>query len=546
MKNIGFEDLKLAIIGAGKNLETNKEYVNGLNVFPVPDGDTGTNMSLTMKSVRSKLESAEENMKSVAKALSTGSLMGARGNSGVILSQLCRGAAKVFEQVNEIEIINLVEAFESARDTAYKAVLKPTEGTILTVSRLIAEFARANFLKYDDILVFLKDCIVAGKDALNKTPEMLPVLKEAKVVDAGGQGLIFLLEGAYRTLNGEEVVDNLTENEVEHINLKKHIEHDSTIRPEDIVYGYCTEFLILTDGNESYEDFRDEISPYGDSIVAVGTDDMIKIHIHTDDPGFVLGLARKKGELTGIKIENMRLQNAEVIRLKEEQEKAEKKANKKKYGFVSVSIGEGFDEIFTDLGVDKLIKGGQTMNPSTEDIISAVNSVNAENVFIFPNNKNIILAAKQAIELVDTNLVVIETKSIPQAFTALINFDESKSATENWEKMTESLDYVTSLQLTYAIRDTKNGDLYIEKEDFIGLENGDIVVKGKEINDTFKNLIKHALTDDSGIISIYYGEDITQEDAKKVHDELEKEYPFVDIELYHGGQPLYYYIAAIE
>lgn len=546
MKNIGFEDLKLAIIGAGKNLETNREYVNGLNVFPVPDGDTGTNMSLTMKSVRSKLESAEENMKSVAKALSTGSLMGARGNSGVILSQLCRGAAKVFEQVNEIEIINLVEAFESARDTAYKAVLKPTEGTILTVSRLIAEFARANFLKYDDILVFLKDCIVAGKDALNKTPEMLPVLKEAKVVDAGGQGLIFLLEGAYRTLNGEEVVDNLTENEVEHINLKKHIEHDSTIRPEDIVYGYCTEFLILTDGNESYEDFRDEISPYGDSIVAVGTDDMIKIHIHTDDPGFVLGLARKKGELTGIKIENMRLQNAEVIRLKEEQEKAEKKANKKKYGFVSVSIGEGFDEIFTDLGVDKLIKGGQTMNPSTEDIISAVNSVNAENVFIFPNNKNIILAAKQAIELVDTNLVVIETKSIPQAFTALINFDESKSATENWEKMTESLDYVTSLQLTYAIRDTKNGDLYIEKEDFIGLENGDIVVKGKEINDTFKNLIKHALTDDSGIISIYYGEDITQEDAKKIHDELEKEYPFVDIELYHGGQPLYYYIAAIE
>lgn len=546
MKNIGFEDLKLAIIGASKNLETNKEYVNGLNVFPVPDGDTGTNMSLTMKSVRNKLESAEQNMKSVAKALSTGSLMGARGNSGVILSQLCRGASKVFEQVNKIEIINLVEAFESARDTAYKAVLKPTEGTILTVIRMIAEFAREKFLKYDDILEFLKDCIDAGRDALNKTPEMLPVLKEAKVVDAGGQGLIFLLEGAYRTLNGEEVVDNLTDSEVENINLKKHVEHDSTIRPEDIVYGYCTEFLILTDGNESYEDFRDEISPYGDSIVAVGTDDMIKIHIHTDDPGFVLGLARQKGELTGIKIENMRLQNAEVIRIKEEQEKANKKANKKKYGFVSVSIGDGFDEIFTDLGVDKLIEGGQTMNPSTADIVEAVNGVNAENVFIFPNNKNIILAAKQAIDLVDTNLLVIETKSIPQAFTAMINFDESKSATENWEKMTESLKYVTSLQLTYAIRDTKNGDLDISKDDFIGLENGDIVVKGQELNETFKNLIKHAITDDSGIISIYYGEDITEKDAVKVQEELEKEYPLVDIELYHGGQPLYYYIASIE
>ena len=432
MKNIGFEDLKLAIIGASKNLETNKEYVNGLNVFPVPDGDTGTNMSLTMKSVRNKLESAEPNMKSVAKALSTGSLMGARGNSGVILSQLCRGAAKVFEQVETVEIINVVEVFESARDTAYKAVLKPTEGTILTVSRMIAEFARENFLKYDDILVFINDCIDAGKDALKKTPEMLPVLKEANVVDAGGQGLIFLLEGAYRTLNGEEVIDNLTDSEVMNINLNKHVEHDSTVRPEDIVYGYCTEFLILTDGTESYEDFRDEISPYGDSIVAVGTDDMIKIHIHTDDPGFVLGLARKKGELTGIKIENMRLQNAEVIRLKEEQEKAAKKENKKKYGFVSVSIGEGFDEIFNDLGIDKLIKGGQTMNPSTEDIVDAVNSVNAENVFIFPNNKNIILAAKQAVELVDNNLIVIETKSIPQAFTAMINFDDSKTATENW------------------------------------------------------------------------------------------------------------------
>lgn len=546
MKNIGFEDLKLAIIGASNNLETNKEYVNGLNVFPVPDGDTGTNMSLTMNSVRKKIEETEDNMKSIAKALSTGSLMGARGNSGVILSQLCRGASKVFEQIDSIEIINLVEAFESARDTAYKAVLKPTEGTILTVSRMIAEFARDNFLEYDDILELLKDSIQAGKDALAKTPEMLPVLKEAGVVDAGGQGLIFLLEGAYKTLNGEKVIDSLTSDEIKNINLNKHVEHDSNVRPEDIVYGYCTEFLIHHDGTESYEEFRDSISPYGDSIVAVGSDDIIKIHIHTDDPGFILSMARKKGELSGLKIENMRMQNAEVRRIKEQQEKKSKKVNKKKYGFVTVSIGEGFDQIFNDLGVDKIIKGGQTMNPSTEDIVKAVNSVEAENVFIFPNNKNIILAAKQATELVENNLVVIETKSIPQAFTAMISYNENDSIEENTKNMLEAINTVTSLQLTYAIRDTKNGDLIIEKDDYIGLMNGDIVVKGKQLDDTFKELIAQSINDESSIISIYYGEDVEVDDAKALLEEIQKEFPLIEVELYEGGQPLYYYIASVE
>lgn len=546
MKNIGFEDLKLAIIGASNNLETNKEYVNGLNVFPVPDGDTGTNMSLTMNSVRKKIEETEDNMKSIAKALSTGSLMGARGNSGVILSQLCRGASKVFEQIDSIEIINLVEAFESARDTAYKAVLKPTEGTILTVSRMIAEFARDNFLEYDDILELLKDSIQAGKDALAKTPEMLPVLKEAGVVDAGGQGLIFLLEGAYKTLNGEKVIDSLTSDEIKNINLNKHVEHDSNVRPEDIVYGYCTEFLIHHDGTESYEEFRDSISPYGDSIVAVGSDDIIKIHIHTDDPGFILSMARKKGELSGLKIENMRMQNAEVRRIKEQQEKKSKKVNKKKYGFVTVSIGEGFDQIFNDLGVDKIIKGGQTMNPSTEDIVKAVNSVEAENVFIFPNNKNIILAAKQATELVENNLVVIETKSIPQAFTAMISYNENDSIEENTKNMLEAINTVTSLQLTYAIRDTKNGDLIIEKNDYIGLMNGDIVVKGKQLDDTFKELIAQSINDESSIISIYYGEDVEVDDAKALLEEIQKEFPLIEVELYEGGQPLYYYIASVE
>lgn len=548
MKRLNYEDLRLAIKGAQRNLEANKEYVNGLNVFPVPDGDTGTNMSLTMKSVIKKLADSEDNMKSVAKALSQGSLMGARGNSGVILSQLCRGMASVFERVENIEIINLVEAFESAKQTAYKAVLKPTEGTILTVSRKIAEFARKEYLKHDDILEFLKSCIEAGKVALAETPEMLPVLKEAGVVDAGGQGFIVILEGFYKALSGEEIVLEEVE-DVKSVDLTKTISHHSDVRPEDIIYGYCTEFLINHDGTHSYEDFKNEIEEFGDSIVAVGSDDLIKIHIHTDDPGHILSLARKRGELSDIKIENMRFQNAEVNRIKESQGKSTtqtKKDIKKKYGFVSVSIGDGFDEIFKGVNVDKLIKGGQTMNPSTEDIVDAVNDVNADNVFIFPNNKNIILAANQAVDLVDTNLIVVETRSIPQAFAAILIFDEDLSPEENKEEMTEAISMVTSLQLTYAIRDTKNGDLEINKDDFIGLKNGDIVVKGNNLEDTLVHLIDTAVNDEHSIISIYYGEDVQEEDAEELRNRLEEKYSDLDIDLNFGGQPLYYYIASVE
>lgn len=545
MKKLSFEDLRLAILGAYQNLETNKEYVNGLNVFPVPDGDTGTNMFLTMKSVKNKLNESENNMKSVSKALLTGSLMGARGNSGVILSQLCRGLSKVFEQVEEIELVNVVEAFESAKDTAYKAVLKPTEGTVLTVSREIAEFARREFLHYDDILLFLKDCIEEGKKSLNRTPELLPVLKEAGVVDAGGQGLLFLLEGAYKALTGEEIVGDLSNEDIKNIDLNKQFSHHSNVKPEDIIYGYCTEFLIHHDGTQSYEEFKEEIMAYGDSIVTVGSDELIKTHIHTDDPGFILSLARKRGELSDIKIENMRFQNAEVNRIIKEYEN-KNKALKKKYGFVSVSIGEGFDQIFEELGVDKLIKGGQTMNPSTEDIVKAVNEVHAEKVFIFPNNKNIILAAKQAKELVDCDLRVIETKSIPQAFTSIMNFDESESVDKNELMMTEVLNQIKTLQLTYAVRDTKSGDLEINKDDFIGLKDGSIVVKGNNLEKTLIELLSLSINEDSSIISIYYGEDIKEEEVEKLGKELEKLYPNLDIELNYGGQPLYYYIVAVE
>ncbi|MGX7071931.1 DAK2 domain-containing protein [Helcococcus kunzii] len=550
MRKIGYEDLRIGLKGSYKNLESNKEYVNGLNVFPVPDGDTGTNMSLTFKSVMKKLNETDDgSMKTIAKALSTGSLMGARGNSGVILSQLCRGFSKVVEKVDELDIVNIVEAFESAKETAYNAVLKPTEGTILTVSRMMAEFARKEFLNYDDALEFLKNVIDEGNRALNLTPELLPVLKEAGVVDAGGKGLMVLLEGFYKAINGENLDDVLEEEDVLSLDLKKTIEHHSYVRPEDIVYGYCTEFLINHDGSESYEEFKSVIQEYGDSIVCVGVDNLIKTHIHTDDPGKVLSLARQRGELSDIKIENMRFQNQEVNRIKDEQNKAkekETKAESKEYGFVTISIGEGFDQIFKELNVDKIVTGGQTMNPSTQDIVDAVNEVNAKNVFIFPNNKNIILAAKQAVPIVDCNLIVIETKSIPQSFIALLNFDETATPNVNERNMTNSLSEITSLQLTYAIRDTKSGDLEIKKDDYIGLKNGAIVVKGDKLEDTFRELVKNALDIDNSILSIYYGEDVTEDQASELASQLEEEFPLIDIELNYGGQPLYYYIASVE
>lgn len=550
MRKIGYDDLRVGLKGSYKNLESNKEYVNGLNVFPVPDGDTGTNMSLTFKSVMKKINETEDgNMRTIAKALSTGSLMGARGNSGVILSQLCRGFSKIVEKVDSLDIVNIVEAFESAKETAYNAVLKPTEGTILTVSRMMAEYARKEFLNYDDSIEFLKDVIAEGNRALDLTPEMLPVLKEAGVVDAGGKGLMILLEGFYKAINGENVEEFLAEEDVAAIDLKKTIEHHSDVRPEDIVYGYCTEFMINHDGSESYEEFKSVIQEHGDSIVCVGVDNLIKTHIHTDDPGKVLSLARERGELSDIKIENMRFQNQEVNRIKDEQNKVKEKSIKteaKEYGFVTISIGEGFDQIFEELNVDKIVKGGQTMNPSTQDIVDAVNEVNAKNVFIFPNNKNIILAAKQAVPIVNCNLIVIETKSIPQSFTALLNFDETVTPKINEKNMTKSLSEITSLQVTYAVRDTKNGELDIKKDDFIGLKNGDIVVKGEKLDETLKDLVKDALSVDNSILSIYYGEDVTEDQASELASHLEEEFPLIDIELNYGGQPLYFYIASVE
>ncbi|MDO5026279.1 MAG: DAK2 domain-containing protein [Tissierellia bacterium] len=546
MEKINSKQIKAGIVAAYQNLDSNKELVNSLNVFPVPDGDTGTNMSLTMKSVFNKMQSVDDdNLKSIAKALGSGSLMGARGNSGVILSQLCRGVTLVLEKSEYLGVEELAQAALKAKETAYKAVLKPTEGTILTVSRKMAEFAIDNKDKYTDVVEFLNDIIVEGNLALESTPDLLPVLKQAGVVDAGGKGLMVLLEGFYASVAGKELVEYAFDKTdiVDFDNFEDLHDFES---PEDIVYGYCTEFFINHDGSQNYEDWREFISQYGDSIVCVGDDEMIKTHIHTNNPGKLLEFAMQRGSLSGIKIDNMRLQFAERNE-KKEKSKALKESQKKDYGFVAISIGKGFDDVFTDLGVDQIISGGQTMNPSTEDIVEACKKINASTVFIFPNNKNIILAAKQAVELVeDKEVMVIETKSIPQAYTALFNFDESLDKEENFENMSSSIDEVKTLELTYAVRDTQVGDLTISKGDIIGISEKDIVSKGHDVNETMLDLIKKSIDDFSGLVTIYYGEEIEEDQAQKLLDLLEIQLPDLDYELVMGGQPLYYYIASVE
>ena len=546
MEKIYSKQIKAGIIAAYHNLDRNKELVNSLNVFPVPDGDTGTNMSLTMKSVFNKIQKVEDDdLKSVAKALGSGSLMGARGNSGVILSQLCRGVTLVLEKSDYMGIEELAEACKMAKETAYKAVLKPTEGTILTVSRKMHEFADANKDKYSDVVEFLNDIVVQGNLALDSTPDLLPVLKQAGVVDAGGKGLMVLLEGFYASVSGKQVDD-------EEVSFEQVIDFDNFEdlhefeKPEDIVYGYCTEFFINHDGSQNYEDWRNFISQYGDSIVCVGDDEMIKTHIHTNHPGELLELAMQRGSLSGIKIENMRRQFAERNEKKEASRRL-KQEPKKDYGFIAISIGQGFDNVFSDLGVDQIISGGQTMNPSTEDIVEAAEKINADTIFVFPNNKNIILAAKQAVELVeDKKLYVIETRSIPEAFTALLNFDESSDAKVNYENMSSSLEDIKTLELTYAVRDTKVGDLEIFADDIIGINEKNIVTKGKDINITMIDLIKKSIDDYSGLVTIYYGEEINEDQANLLVEMLEKEGLDLEYELVYGGQPLYYYIASVE
>lgn len=536
--------LKKAFIGAAKLLESNKEEVNALNVFPVPDGDTGTNMSLTMKSAIKHISNLENpTVGEVAMGISNGSLMGARGNSGVILSQLFRGFANSLKGKAEINTMDLAKAFKSASETAYKAVMKPTEGTILTVAKGCADYALELADKEKDVLVFMEKVINKGNEVLNKTPDMLPVLKQAGVVDAGGKGLMVVLTGAYNaiTTKGDISLD------IYPTKIDEPKEAFPTTVTEDIEFGYCTEFMINTD-IEEYEDLRQELTRYGDSLMVVGGNGLIKVHIHTNNPGQVLERALEIGELTDIKIDNMRYQHRHVL---EDASLDSAKDNEvseemKKYGFITVSIGEGLNTVFKELNVDYIIPGGQTMNPSTEDILKAIDEVRAEHIIILPNNGNIVLAADQAKELSDKNVHVFPTKTIPEGVAALISFDPELDIEENLVNMEEAVAHVKTGQVTYAVRDTEIEDKKIKKDDIIGLSNGEIVAVGDSIDEVGYELVKGIVNDDYSLITIFYGNEIEEEKAYQFAERLEEEFEDFDIEIIFGGQPLYYYIISIE
>ena len=537
--------LKKAFIGAAKYLEINKEEVNALNVFPVPDGDTGTNMSLTMKSaVKQILNLSEYSAGKVALAASNGSLMGARGNSGVILSQLFRGFANGLKDKETCDTFSLAEAFKTASDTAYKAVMKPTEGTILTVARGCAEYALTLSKSEKDILVFLKKVIEHGNNVLNKTPDMLPVLKQAGVVDAGGKGLIYVLTGAYNAITTEEEIGE-EDLKPEIIDQKPTFHPSHDIDTADIKFGYCTEFMINTD-IEDYEEFRKELTRFGDSLMVVGGEGLIKVHVHTNNPGQVLEKALMLGDLNDIKIDNMRYQHSHLIDGEEHREPKKSNNLSKKYSFITVSIGEGIDTVFKELNVDYIIPGGQTMNPSTEDILNAVEEVEGEHIIILPNNGNIILAADQAKELSEKNVYVFPTKTIPEGITAILSFDPEMEIEENLENMKDAIANVKTAQVTYAVRDTEINNTKINKDDIIGISTGEIISNGNDIQLVSFELLKNIIDEDSSLITIFYGNGTEEEKALELSDRIEEEFEDLDVEVVFGGQPLYYYIFAIE
>ena len=540
---------KMFLAGA-KNLEAKKEWINELNVFPVPDGDTGTNMSMTIISAAKEVAAVEKPvMKDLAKAISSGSLRGARGNSGVILSQLLRGFTKTIKHYDQIDKIVLCESFQKACETAYKAVMKPKEGTILTVARGVADKALELAEDAEDLQTFLEDVLEEGRRVLAKTPDMLPVLKEAGVVDSGGQGLMVVLEGAFDAFMGKEV--DLTFDGGESAKVVK-----ITSQAEaDIKFGYCTEFIIVLNKEFTAEDevdFKAYLSSLGDSIVCVADDEVVKIHVHTNDPGLAIQRALTYGSLSRIKIDNMReehqeklIKDAEKIAAQQAEEAA--KAPKKEVGFISVSIGEGFGQIFRDLGVDYLIEGGQTMNPSTEDMLNAISKVNAEHIFILPNNKNIILAANQAKALTkDKDIIVIPTKTVPQGITAVINYVPEKSVEDNEKDMTEEITRVKTGQITYAVRDTHIDDKEIHEGDIMGIGDHGMLAVGKEVAAVAKETVEQMVDDETELISIYYGEGFTEEEAEKLAGELEEQYDYCDVEVNCGGQPIYYCIISVE
>ena len=557
-KTINVDVLAKMFLAGAQNIEAKKDYINELNVFPVPDGDTGTNMSMTIMSAAKEVTALNNpEMKDLAKAISSGSLRGARGNSGVILSQLLRGFTKAIKEEKEIDVLALAAACQRARDTAYKAVMKPKEGTIRTVASGIATKAAEMAEETDDLEVFIPAVIEYAEEVLNKTPEMLPVLKEAGVVDSGGQGLLEVIKGGYDAFLGKEI-DYSSIKPSTSVTMNKVNAEDTA----DIKFGYCTEFIILTEKEFTEEDeheFKKFLSKIGDSIVCVADDDVVKIHVHTNDPGLAIQKALTYGQLSKMKIDNMREEHQEKLirdaeKLAEEQAKEEAAYEEKKtaeprkaMGFITVSIGAGMNEIFKELGADYIIEGGQTMNPSTEDMLNAIDQVNADTVFILPNNKNIILAANQAKSLVeDKEIIVIPTKTVPQGITAIINFMPDADAKTNEEAMLEEIKNVKTGQMTYAVRDTHIDDKEIHEGDIMGIGDSGILAVGKDLEETTKELIANLVDEDSELISIYYGEEVSEEEAEKFAGEIEELYPDVDVDIQFGGQPIYYYVLAVE
>ena len=543
---------KMFLAGA-KNLDSKKDWINELNVFPVPDGDTGTNMSMTIMSAAKEVSSlTEPTMAALSKAISSGSLRGARGNSGVILSQLFRGFCKVIKEYDELDVTIVCEAFQKAVETAYKAVMKPKEGTILTVAKGAADKALELAEQTDDLVFFADEVIKHAEYVLNQTPEMLPVLKQAGVVDSGGQGLVQVLKGANDALLGKEI-----DYSIEGVSSGASPEKITAKTEAEIKFGYCTEFIIvlnnpLSDKEElKYKAFLESI---GDSIVVVADDEIVKTHVHTNDPGLALQEALKHGSLSRIKIDNMREEHQEKLikeseKLAKEQAAEEQKAKEpeKEMGFISVSIGEGMNEVFKGLGVDYIIEGGQTMNPSTEDMLNAIEKVNAKSVFILPNNKNIIMAANQAVSLVeDKQIIVIPTKTIPQGITALVNYIPDHSVEENKEQMMAEIENVKTGQVTYAVRDTEIDGKTIKQDDYMGIGDKSILAVGKDLKQTTLEMVDAMVDEDSAIVSIYFGSESSEEKAEEIASAIEEKYPDVEVEVNDGGQPIYYYVISVE
>ena len=551
VKTINTELLQKMFLAGAANLEAKKEFINELNVFPVPDGDTGTNMTLTILSAAKEVKALENpDMVAIAKAISSGSLRGARGNSGVILSQLLRGFTKEIREHKEIDTITLAKACERATATAYKAVMKPKEGTILNVAKGASQKAAELAETTEDLDTFISEVINYAQEVLEKTPEMLPVLKEAGVVDSGGQGLLEVMRGAYDAFQGKEIDYSAIEASAGTKMVKPSEQAETEIK-----FGYCTEFIIMLEKEFTAKDeteFKAYLESIGDSIVCVADDDIVKIHVHTNDPGLAIQKALTYGQLSRMKIDNMREEHQERLikdaeKLAAQQAEAKKAEPRKEVGFIAVSIGEGMNEIFRELGADYIIEGGQTMNPSTEDMLNAIDQVNAEHIFILPNNKNIILAANQAQTLTeDKDIIVVPSKTVPQGITAIINYMPDADAQTNLEAMIEGIGNVKTGQVTYAVRDTHIDDKEIHEGDIMGIGDSGILAVGQSVEETTKEMLAQLVDEDTELISLYYGQDVQEESAENFAQEIEDLYPDVDVDVHSGGQPIYYYVLSVE